>query len=126
MDKINYILEHFKDYNELFPILFVGLFAGLASYYADDSRKKIVKVVLTSLFLTLLVFTLLTMADLPYLAKVGISAGAGYFGIDKSLELIQKLLSLKNQNKSVIDSNTAQKQEDINRILKKGENENKS
>lgn len=99
MDEINHILTQFSDFKELIPILFVGLFAGLASYYADDSNKKIAKIIITSTFLTLLVFTILTAADLPYLARVGISAGAGYFGIDKSLELIQRLLSLKNQRK---------------------------
>lgn len=99
MDSVNYLIQQFSDFKELIPIFCVGLFAGLASYYADDSNKKITKIVITSTFLTLLVFTILTMADLPYLAKVGISAGAGYFGIEKSLELIQKLLSLKNQRK---------------------------
>lgn len=112
------IFTEFKNYKELIPISCVGLLAGIASYYADDAPKRIIKVIITSSFLTILVFTILTMSDLPYLAKVGIAAGAGYFGIDKSLELIQKLLAFKNRNQSPpIDANTAVKQEDINRLL---------
>lgn len=96
------LLTQIENYIELIPVVFVGLFAGLISYLQSEEEnqnkkmKYIFKVIITSSFLTLIVFSILTATNLPYLACVGISAGVGYFGIDKAIEVAQKLISLKS------------------------------
>lgn len=100
MQEILELMPHLKHYLELIPVSLVALFAGIISYFNGDkaqrSKSYAIKVIITSAFLALTAYTILSATDLPYLAKVGISAMIGFFGIDKSIELVQKLLSLKN------------------------------
>lgn len=98
------------NYIELIPVGIVGILAGIISYLqntqtcSDKYRnlKHTLKVIVTSSFLTILTYSILTATSLPYLGNVGISAAVGYFGIDRAIELAQKLLNLKgskNENK---------------------------
>lgn len=101
MQEILELMPHLKHYLELIPVSLVALFAGIISYFngvdkAQRSKSYAIKVIITSAFLALTAYTILSATDLPYLAKVGISAMIGFFGIDKTIELVQKLLSLKN------------------------------
>lgn len=100
-------IENLHNYIELLPVCFVGIFAGFISYLQIDAEEKkqgsfkhILRVVITSSFLTLVVFSILTATNLPYLACVGISAGVGYFGIDKAIDLAQKLINLKGSKET--------------------------
>ncbi|BEG56466.1 hypothetical protein NHP21005_01540 [Helicobacter sp. NHP21005] len=52
-------------------------------------------VVCTSGFICMCVFAMLSSTNLPYMAKVGLSASVGYFGIDRTIEVVQKILSLR-------------------------------
>lgn len=95
MDNLSNDLSSFLP---LVPILFVGILSGIFGYINSECNnlKSAIKIVSTSAFLSLIAFCILSATDLPYLAKVGCSAGIGYFGIDKALELIAKMLSFKN------------------------------
>ncbi len=99
-------MEYFNDFKAflpLIPLLLIGLIAGLVNVFnleaQSRTREAIVKNMITSSFLCALTFTILEATDLPYLARVGISASIAYFGIDKAIEIVQKLLSMKNNNK---------------------------
>lgn len=98
-------LTFMSDFKPLIPLFLVGLLSGgmrLLNSSAEerDTKLEVFKIVITSLFLTVLCFMILTSIDsLPYLAKVGISAFVGYFGIDKALEFAKKLLDLRGQPK---------------------------
>lgn len=98
-------MNYFTEYKPLIPLLLVGVLSGVMRLLNTpseerDTKVEVAKTVLTSLFLTILCFMILTSIDsLPYLAKVGISAFVGYFGIDKALDLARKLLDLRGQPK---------------------------
>lgn len=91
------IMPFLNEYIELLPICFVGIVSGCINYLQVESagKKETIRIIITSSFLTILTYAILTSTSLPYLACVGISAAVGYFGIDKAIELAQKLLSLK-------------------------------
>lgn len=96
--------SQFAEYTTLIPIAFIGAMMGLIRYVGLDepskSKKELIKTILTSLALATIVFSILTAIEsLPYLAKVGISASVAFFGIDKAIEIIQKLISLRGEKK---------------------------
>jgi len=97
--------ENIKDYLVLIPIVFIGLLAGFIKYLNandedKDTKKEVFKIFVMSVFISVVCFSILTAIEsLPYLAKVGISAFAGYFGIDKTIEYIQKILNLRGERK---------------------------
>lgn len=105
---MKYLLETIPElmyYLNLLPIILVGLFSGLASYYKDEKegdkkQKHLINASLTSCFLCFLTYSLLSdVNSLGYVSKVGIAAAVGYFGIDKTLDLIQKIFEIIRQSK---------------------------
>lgn len=103
MEQLLATIPELKNYIELLPICIVGLISGVVNYYSvenkedleNNTRKVMYKTIITSTFLCVIVYGMLTAADLPYLAKVCLSAAVGYFGIDKAIEYVQKLIALK-------------------------------
>lgn len=97
------LFPNLVQYLELLPVSCVAILSGAAHYFnlADrgtTEQSKLfyaIKIVFTSAFLAILVYAILSATDLPYLAKVGISAAVGYFGIDKAIEIAQKAMSLR-------------------------------
>ena len=96
------MIEH---YIELLPIAVVGLLAGIVSFFNEEAQegaehchpfKAALKSLLTSSFLCVMVYALLSATDLPYLARVGISAAIGFFGVEKAISLAKELLAFKN------------------------------
>lgn len=96
----------FEQLISLTPILIISFFVGVASFFTQHEKgidkadiiKNLIKQVLLSVVLCLMVYSILSASDLPYLAKIGISCAVGFFGIDKALSIIQNILSLKNSN----------------------------
>lgn len=105
MVKLLELVPELSHYLNFLPIILVGFFSGLASYYRDESeddkkKKHLINVVLTSCFLCFLVYSLLSdVNSLSYVSKIGIAAAVGYFGIDKTLALIQKVFEIIRQSK---------------------------
>ncbi|MCX2717817.1 phage holin family protein [Helicobacter sp. MIT 21-1697] len=96
------MIEH---YIELLPIALVGILAGIVSFFNEESQeqaqhrsslKVALKSLLTSSFLCVIVYAVLSATDLPYLARVGISAAIGFFGVEKAISLAKELLAFKN------------------------------
>lgn len=104
---------------EALPLFLMGFLCGfvrfarteneLANEPQDEKRQAIIKrtrylrgidVILTSAITGLIVFALLThFTGLSYIVKVAIAAGVALYGIDKILELIHKVISLKKEAK---------------------------
>lgn len=93
-------MELINPYLELLPIALVGLLAGFMSALdnSEDIRKcfKIgIKRIILSSFLCVVAYSILSATDLPYLARVGISACIGFLGIDKAIEYAKELISFR-------------------------------
>lgn len=88
----------------LSPILIIGLFIGMASFFSQQQGniskktmlKQLTRDVLTSVILCFIVYTMLSLTEFPYMAKIGIASAIGFFGIDNAIVIIQKILSLKD------------------------------
>lgn len=98
----------------LVPILIISVMVGLASYFTksnenieNDSSEKPYKVffkqMLFSITICIMIYSILSATDLPYLAKIGISSAIAFFGIEKALNIVQTIISLKNGNKDTKD-----------------------
>lgn len=102
MDFITDLFPNLHKYLELFPVCLMGLLSGVVSYFNSKTEPHtqgafttVVKSIITCAFLAIISYAILSATDLPYLAKVGISCAIGYFGIDKAIELAQKMINLK-------------------------------
>ena len=92
-DSSRCFLESLNPYLELLPIALVGLLAGFMS--ALDNSENIAKcfkialkrIVLSS-FLCVVAYSILSATDLPYLARVGISACIGFLGMAMSQQMV--------------------------------------
>ncbi|BCD50247.1 phage holin family protein [Helicobacter suis] len=86
-----------QEYAELLPIGLIGIVGGTLNYFSSGSKglKHAFKFACVSGFISLCVFTMLSATDLPYMAKVGFSASVGYFGIDKAIEVVKNILSIR-------------------------------
>ncbi|TLD79852.1 hypothetical protein LS68_009280 [Helicobacter sp. MIT 05-5293] len=113
MDTLLYLFPNVEHYIELIPVACVGILSGIVNYFNLEEKKPsklyALKIVCTSAFIALTAYTILSATDLPYLAKVGISAAIGFFGIDKALEYIQKIIALKNNGGMSDQDKKAQK-----------------
>ena len=92
-----FIFPNLREYIQLLPVSIVGILSGFIRYYSGEKRnlKEALKMIFTVIFLTLIAYSILTAVDLPYLARVGISVFVGHFGVDKAIELVQKIMSVK-------------------------------
>lgn len=93
-------MESLNSYLELLPIALVGLLAGFmgALDNSEDIRKcfKIaIKRIVLSSFLCVVAYSILSATDLPYLARVGISACIGFLGIEKAISYAKELISFR-------------------------------
>lgn len=103
-DLLRCFLESLNPYLELLPIALVGLLAGFMS--ALDNSENIAKcfkialkrIVLSS-FLCVVAYSILSATDLPYLARVGISACIGFLGIEKAISYAKEILNFKRGGK---------------------------
>ncbi len=103
MEQLLILFPNLAHYLELFPVSFVAILAGVMNYLGQEKHNKdlilTLRVVATSAFLALITYSILSATDLPYLARVGLSAAVGYFGIDNAIDIVQKLIALKSNKR---------------------------
>lgn len=92
-------------YIELVPIVVLGLFAGLAKFFQldeDSTKKATLRVLfgfsLSSMVVCTIIYAALDSTALTYLTKFAIAGLVAFFGIDKALDIAQRLLSLRNSD----------------------------
>lgn len=99
MDTLTEIFPNLPAYIELLPVFVIGLCSGIVAFFSDKSGEHTkfyaIKCIITSAFITIIMYSILAATDLPYLAKVGISCAVGFFGVDKAIEIAQTLIAMK-------------------------------
>lgn len=95
----------------LLPILVISIMVGLASYFTKSNEnienengsekpyKVFLKQMIFSITICIIVYSILSATDLPYLAKIGISSAIAFFGIEQALNIVQIIINLRNGNK---------------------------
>lgn len=89
----------------ILPCIVLGIFCGIASYfknYLNDekfkpSKGKLVANGLTSAVLSFIIFAILDDTDLTFMTKLAISSAVAFLGIDKALDVVERLLRLRSQ-----------------------------
>ncbi len=99
---------------EILPLFLMGFFCGFVRFargenelLTDDKKDneqtfkrariwRAVDVILTSAITSLIIFALLShFTELVYLVKIAISAAVALYGVDKIIDILSKLISLK-------------------------------
>lgn len=95
-------------YDELYavlPCIILGIFCGIASYFQNylkdeefkPSKGKLVANGLTSAILSFIIFAIIDSTDLSFMTKLAISSAVAFLGIDKALDVVERLLRLRSQ-----------------------------
>lgn len=104
IDTILDIFPNLKNYIELIPIALVGVIVGIVKYLQNEAeiytKKQIIRDFITSTFLCVITYAMLSAADLPYLAKMGVASAIAYFGIERALEIVKQIINLKGSKES--------------------------
>ena len=85
----------------LLPILLLGLFCGVATYFNNfngdnefkPSFRRLVASATTSIISAVAIFTMLDATSFSYWFKFGVSALVAFFGIDRALEYAIKVMN---------------------------------
>lgn len=104
---------NFLDFLEYLPLILVGFFMGLfkalrAEVLREDEEDESVtsKFDVLKIFIVegiqgavfcFVVYGLLSLTELPYIFKVCVGALISYLGIDKAMELVEKVLSIRKK-----------------------------
>lgn len=104
---------NFLDFLEYLPLILVGFFMGLfkalrAEVLREDEEDEsaISKFDVLKIFIVegiqgavfcFVVYGLLSLTELPYIFKVCVGALIAYLGIDKAMELVEKVLSIRKK-----------------------------
>lgn len=105
---INDTITKIITYDELYailPCIVLGIFCGVASYFQnylkdedfEPNKKKLVANGLTSAILSFIIFAILDSTDLSFMTKLAISSAVAFLGIDKALDVVERLLRLRSQ-----------------------------
>lgn len=89
-------------YFELAPIILLGIFAGLAKFFARDddleneaSWRDFFYHSISSMVVCVIIYALLDSTNLSYMSRFAVAGLVAFFGVDKALEYAQKILSLR-------------------------------
>ena len=94
-------------YDEIYailPCIVLGIFCGIASYFQNYLRNedfvpnkgKLIANGLTSAILSFIIFAILDSTDLSFMTKLAISSAVAFLGIDKALDVVERLLRLRS------------------------------
>lgn len=87
----------------ILPCVLLGIFCGIASYFQNflhdenfkPSVRKLVANGLVSAIMSFIIFACLDSTDFSFMTKLAISSAVAFLGIDRALDIAQKLLSLR-------------------------------
>ena len=89
-------------YFELAPIILLGIFAGLAKFFARDDDpeheatwRDFFYHAISSMVVCVIIYALLDSTDLSYMSRFAVAGLVAFFGIDKAIDYAQKILSLR-------------------------------
>ena len=90
----------------ILPCILLGVFCGIGSYFNNflhdenfkPSVRKVVASAFSSAITAFIIFAILDTTDFSFMVKLAISSGVAFFGIDKALDIVQKLMNLRKSN----------------------------
>lgn len=102
MENVVTLQDQLVRLSELIPIVVIGFFMGVASFFANhqgEERFKDIKVVVagifTSMILCVTIYAILGMFQMDYLVKIGVACAVSFFGIDKVLDILRSFVNAK-------------------------------
>ena len=98
----------FDEYIAIIPCLVLGFLIGLANYFKPllenhnfrGSWHRMFASMLSSSVLSFIIFAILDSTDLTFMTKLAISCAVAFLGIDKAVDLIERLLNLHKRGNS--------------------------
>ena len=98
----------FDEYIAIIPCLVLGLLVGSANYFKPflenhdfkGSWHRMLASILSSSVLSFIIFAILDSTDLTFMTKLAISCAVAFLGIDKALDLVERLLNLRKGGSS--------------------------
>lgn len=93
----------FNEYLAIIPCILLGFLVGVANYFKpflenDDfktSWRRFFASATSSVVLSFIIFAILDSANLTFMTKLAISSAVAFLGIDKAVDLVERLLSLR-------------------------------
>lgn len=89
-------------YFELAPIILLGIFAGLAKFFARDDDpqaeanwRDFFYHAISSMVVCVIIYALLDSTNLSYMSRFAVAGLVAFFGIDKAIDYAQKILALR-------------------------------
>lgn len=89
-------------YFELAPIILLGIFAGLAKFFARDDDpqaearwRDFFYHSISSMVVCVIIYALLDSTNLSYMSRFAVAGLVAFFGIDKAIDYAQKILALR-------------------------------
>lgn len=94
----------FNQYLAIIPCILLGFLVGVANYFkpflSDDDYKgtwkKFLASATSSAVISFVIFAVLDSTNLTFMTKLAISCAVAFLGIDKAVDLVERLLSLRN------------------------------
>lgn len=91
------------DLNATVPCILLGFLVGVANYFkpfiSDDNYKgtwkKFFASATSSAVISFMIFAILDSTDLTFMTKLAISCAVAFLGIDRAVDLVERLLSLR-------------------------------
>lgn len=108
MDLNNSIIQvtrlSYDEFGAILPCIILGIFCGIGSYFQNYlnnedfkiNKYKLMANVFTSAILSFIIFAILDDTELTFMTKLSISSSVAFLGIDKALDLVERLLKLRN------------------------------
>lgn len=101
---------------ELFPILIIGVLSGIANFCRKDSDEEteanwrdFFYQFSSSILICGIVYAILDSTNFSYMTRWAIAGAVSFYGVDKALEIAQKLLNLRNGGSNVSKDTTETK-----------------
>ncbi len=93
----------FNEYMAIIPCLVLGFLVGVANYFkpfmSDDNYegtwRKFCASAMSSAILSFIIFAVLDGTALTFMTKLAISCAVAFLGIEKAMDLVERLLSLR-------------------------------
>lgn len=90
---------------EFLPVLIIGLLSGTANFCRRDSDdlveanwKDFFYQFSSSVLLCGVVYAILDATDLSYMTRWAIAGAVSFYGVDKALDIVQRIINLRNPN----------------------------
>lgn len=92
----------FNEHLAIIPCVLLGFLVGVANYFkpflSDDYKgtwRKFFASATSSAVLSFIIFAILDSANLTFMTKLAISCAVAFLGIDRAVDLVERLLSLR-------------------------------